>query len=248
MVNVMAHRGASGLALENSMEAFVRAVEFGADYVELDVRKCYTGELVVIHDSKVDRVTNGKGRVRNMSLSEIKKLVLLNGEKVLTLDEALDYMKGRCKVNIEIKSLEVDYELADRMVGLLENSGMMQDAVVSSFNHKMLAYLKHSRPELETAALFVRKKTPGVYLRRMYYVGTFIRKTKRMGSSAMNLPHQFVTRRVVEHAASHGLKVNAWTVNGDKVVRRVLDAGVDGIITDHPQKFSKKAEMPLISS
>ena len=245
MVKIMAHRGASSIALENSKEAFLKALEFKVDYVELDVRRCYTGELIVIHDSKVNRISNGDGYVKMMSLKEIKSLIMLNGEKILTLAEALEILKGKCKVNIEIKSRNLDYEIADSISALVEKMSMKEDVIVSSFNHKVLRYLKHINPDVETAALFIRKKSPGVFLRRLHYIGTFIRKTKHIGSSHMNLPHQFVTKKVVEKARASGLKVNAWTVNSDKAITRMVDIGVNSIITDYPQRFMNHSDKVL---
>lgn len=239
MVYIMAHRGASGICLENSKQAFSKAIEFKSDYIELDVRKCYTGELIVMHDSKVNRTTNGDGYVKNMSLEEIKKLILINGEKILTLDEALDFINDKCKLNIEIKSRIVDYDVADKVVESIKSRNLESNVVISSFNHKILRYIKHSSSDIKTAALFIQKKTPGVFLRRLHYVENFIRKTKHINADFMNLPHQFITNKIVSKAIENNLKVTAWTVNSDKIMSRIKDLGIYAIITDYPQRFKK---------
>ncbi|MFP4656202.1 MAG: glycerophosphodiester phosphodiesterase [Candidatus Woesearchaeota archaeon] len=238
MTYVMAHRGASSIAPENSLQAFIEAINLGADYVELDVRRCNTGELIVIHDSKVNRVTNGEGHIKALTFEEISNLVILDNTRLLTLDEALDFLNGRCGVNIEIKSRKIDYDIADRILYMIKERDMQQKVMISSFNHKILRYIKHSSPNIETAALFVRRKSPGTFFRRLYYMKKFIRKARHIGADALNLPHKFITGEIMRMAASNGLLVNAWTVNSDKEIARMLGLGVNAIITDYPQKIT----------
>jgi glycerophosphoryl diester phosphodiesterase len=105
MVYVIGHRGAAGHAPENTLRSFHKAVELGADMVELDVHLCATGEPVVIHDDTVDRTTDRSGRVRDLSLDELKALDAGDGERVPTLVEVIDEMSGRAALNVELKGL-----------------------------------------------------------------------------------------------------------------------------------------------
>ena len=246
MVSVMAHRGASSLAPENSFPAFKKAIEHNADYIEVDVRRCASGELVVMHDSRIDRTTNGKGLVAKMTLQQIKKYHLKKMKKgmkkdIPTLEEAIELVKGKCKLNIEIKSKKNDFEYVEILSDLLKKHDFEKQVIVSSYRHKMLKKLVEINPKIETAALFIEKKSPSLILRRLYYIGSYIRKTKHIKASAMNLPYQFITKRLMKSAIKHGLKVNAWTVNNNKSIERMKLIGVDGIITNYPQKFDKLA-------
>src|SRR3989344_1812052 len=106
MVMIIAHRGASMLSPENTISAIHSAIYLNCDMVEIDVRRCKTGELVLMHDKNVKRTTNGKGVVKQMPLEELKKLKVGKDGGIPTLDDALSYANGKIKVNIEIKELE----------------------------------------------------------------------------------------------------------------------------------------------
>ncbi len=242
MVNVMAHRGASSLAPENSMEAFRKAIELSSDYIELDIRRCKTGEIIVMHDMKVDRTTNGKGYVKKMTLSEIRKLVLKNNERVPTLEEVMDLVKGKCRLNIEIKAYRTDMEMADKIMDLAKEKKMEKEIMISSYNHRLLKYIKTKAPDIEIAALFIDAKNPSLLFRRFYYIGPFLRRVKSIHAENINLPHQFVTRKLVKAAMNQGVRVNVWTVNSDRTIERMKSLGVDGMITNFPQKFFKDNE------
>ena len=248
MVVVMAHRGSSGVAPENSFMSFQKAIEHSADYIELDVRKCATGELIVMHDSRIDRTTTGKGTVSRMALSEIKSYHIKGVKKgykkdIPTLEEVINLVKGKCKLNIELKSKKNDFEIVEKLSETLKKHKFEKEVVVSSYRHAMIKKLVDINPKIETAALFIEKKSPSLILRRMYYISSYIRKTKHVKASALNLPHQFITPRLMKSAVKHGLKVNAWTVNSSKSIERMKQLGVDGIITNYPQRIKHEANL-----
>ena len=248
MVSVMAHRGASGIAPENSFMAFIKAIEHSSDYIEIDIRKCATGELIVMHDSRIDRTTTGKGAIARMALSEIKRYHIKGVKKgynktIPTLEEVIELVKGKCKLNIELKSKKNDFEIVEKLSEILKKYKFEKEIIVSSYRHKMLRRLVEINPNIETAALFIEKKSPSLLLRRMYYIGSYIRKTKHIKASAMNLPYQFITPRLMRSAAKHGLKVNAWTVNSAKAIEKMKLLGVDGIITNFPQRIKHEANL-----
>jgi len=101
------HRGAMGYQPENTLISFEKAIQLGVDMIEMDVEKCKTGELIIIHDQKVDRTTNGEGYVADFSFEEIKKLDAGNGEKIPTVQEVLNLVKNRVKINLELKNPDV---------------------------------------------------------------------------------------------------------------------------------------------
>ncbi|MFW6230797.1 MAG: glycerophosphodiester phosphodiesterase [Nanoarchaeota archaeon] len=239
MVKIHAHRGASSLAPENTVESALKAVDHHADYVEVDIRQCKSGEIIAMHDPKIDRTTNGKGLVAEMTLAELRKKHIRKKYLIPTLEEIIKAVDGRCRLNIEIKSMKQDDRLLEELIRIIKKHKIQDSVLVSSFNHIMLKKLKDRLPSVETAALFIDKKSPSVIFRRMYYIGSFIRKTKRIHADAMNLPYQFITRRLLRNAFDEGLKVNAWTVNSDKAISKMKLLGVDGIITNYPQKFEK---------
>lgn len=238
---VHAHRGVPSLAPENTLLGFREALKFEPAYIETDIHQCKTGELIVIHDYSVNRTTYNKGIIEEMTLEKIKKLKIRgkhrNELKIPTLEETIDVLKGHCKLNIEIKSKIYSRSLLLELVHVLKKKKIIKEVVVSSYNHEMLQKLKQMDKRIETAALFIEKLSPTVLLRRLYYIRTFTKIAQEINASAMNLPHQFVTKKLIRHAYSNNLKINAWTCNSKKVINKMRLLGVDGIITNFPQRF-----------
>ena len=131
---VIAHRGASGLAPENTMLAFRTAYNVGAHMIELDVQQTADGKLVCIHDYDVDRTTNGSGAIVELSFREIQELDAGKGEKIPSLDEVLDYVRGRMKINIELKVLDIEKEI----LSMVQKRNMISDVIVSSVSYTHL--------------------------------------------------------------------------------------------------------------
>jgi glycerophosphoryl diester phosphodiesterase len=240
-VAVHAHRGIPKRFPENTLLSFKEALKYKPEYIELDIHQCKTGELVVIHDYSVNRTTYNKGIIEELTLEKIKTLKIRGKhreQRIPTLEEVIHLVKGKCKLNIEIKSQVLSKTLLLELIHVLQKTRMTKHVVVSSFNLEMLAKLKSMNKNIETAALFIEKKSPTVILRRLHYVGTFIKKAKNVNASALNLPHQFITKKLIKHAYSNNLKVNAWTCNSKKSIEKMKLLGVDGIITNHPEKFT----------
>jgi len=228
---VIAHRGASSAAPENTLAAFDAAREAGADGIELDVRLCATGEPVVIHDARVDRTTNGCGAVSVLGLAELRRLDAgswfserFAGEPVPTLDEALEVAAGHLLVNVEIKGADATAEaapLVTAIASVVRSHGMADWVLVSSFDPLALVQMRRAAPELPLALLY--SQIPSSDLRR-----------RLPDLCAVHPRHDLVNGSAVEAAHRCGRLINTWTVNERTDMLRLTDLGVDGIITDDP--------------
>lgn len=227
---VIAHRGASGHAPENTLSAFRKAIEMGADMYELDVRLAGDGEMIVMHDDKVDRTTNGKGKLSEFTLDELKKLDAgswygpeFAGERIPTLREALEAARGKIKVNIEVK--ESGFE--ERIAALVDEMKMTEDVLITAFDHGVIVKLKKLNPSLRTGAL-VGDITPDEMGERI----------SPLGCDTLNPRYTAVTKSLVRKAHENGLKVYPYTVNDTVSMQMIIKTGVDGIITNYPDTLA----------
>jgi glycerophosphoryl diester phosphodiesterase len=225
MVYVIGHRGAAGYAPENTLRSFHKAVELGADMVELDVHLCATGEPVVIHDDTVDRTTNGSGRVQGLSLDELKALDAGEGEEVPTLVEVINEMSGRVAINVELKGLGCVDRVHEVISGAVGDGLVSQEGLlVSSFNLGMLDWMRALSDDVRLSVLV--GDSPGKVLEF----------AQRVGAYSVNPYHKRMNLESVSSAHGLGLKVYPWTVNESGDIVRVKAMGVDGIISDYPDK------------
>lgn len=208
---VIGHRGMAAQP-ENTLVSFKEALKH-ADMIELDVRRCKTGELVVIHDDSVDRTTNGKGKVHQLTLSEIRELAV-GKEKVPLLDEVLEL---ECPINIEIKGVGIVKDIAT-----LQH----QELHVSSFNRNELMELRRLNQDISIGCLF---NALGIGM---------ISFARKIQAQAIHPHVRFVSRKMVRQAHDAGLKVYVYTVNTVKGMERMRSLGVDGIFTDYPERMT----------
>jgi glycerophosphoryl diester phosphodiesterase len=242
----LAHRGASALAPENTIEAFRLAVEAGAGGLELDVHMTRDGHIVVIHDATVDRTTNGTGAVSEMTLEELRRLDAGHnfspeggptrpyrgrGVRVPTLGEVLREFPG-VAVNIEIKAGTPGIE--EKVLGVLREANALGRALVVSTPHDIVKrFRKVSGGHVSTGA---SRWEIGVF-----YISSRFRLERlvRPAYDALQVPLRHrglpvVTPRFVRAAHARGVRVDAWTINQADEMRRLLDLGVDVIMTDRP--------------
>lgn len=231
---IFAHRGASGYAPENTLEAFELAVSQGADGVELDVHLTRDKQLVVAHDEHLDRVSNGTGLIATTNLSELKKLLfnkthpLYEKATIPTLQEVLELLlPSRLMVNIELKNSRIVYEgLEQKSLELVQQMGMQDRVVFSSFNHHSMQRIKALDQSARCGLLY-----DCCLMDPLKYA-------KKAGMDAVH-PHYLDLLHYPEDYASagqEGIKVNVWTVNDDKDMKRVLQAGADILITNYPDR------------
>jgi glycerophosphoryl diester phosphodiesterase len=242
----LAHRGASALAPENTMEAFRLAVEAGADGLELDVHLTRDGHIVVIHDATVDKTTNGTGAVSEMTLDDLRGLDAGHnfspdggptrpyrgrGIRVPTLDEVLEEFPD-VAVNIDIKVSRPGIEEA--VLGVLRETNASERVLVVSTSHAIVKRFRRvSGGHVSTGA---SKWEIGVF-----YILSRLRLERlvRPAYDALQVPLRHrgirvVTPRFVRAANARGVRVDAWTINQAEEMRRLLDLGVDVIMTDRP--------------
>lgn len=228
---VVAHRGASGEAPENTLTAFRRALEMGVDAVELDVHLCADGEAVVIHDFLVDRTTDAKGLVNDLPLDALRRLDAgrwfgeeFAGERIPTLAEALELLRP-VRVVIEIKNGPIFYPgIAERVADLVRETGH-RAVTVSSFDHPVLLEVKAHAPDLETAVLYFGRPLDPVRLAR------------DVGAGVLQPHWTYLTPDAMAAARAAGLRVETWVVDEPAHMAHVMALGVDGIITDHPDRL-----------
>jgi glycerophosphoryl diester phosphodiesterase len=235
-VMVIAHRGFSGAAPENTLAAFRKAIDIGSDMIELDIHLSKDGKIVVIHDESLEKTTNGKGKVVDYTLEELKKLdagsrfgAEFSGERIPTLQEVLDLAKGRVLVNIEIKNPSHGRypitELADKALKEVKKAGMTDRVIFSSFNPVSLEYIEKTEPRAWVAFLYHR---PWNFLPEL---------TGGREYRVLNLRNIHLTREKVERIRQEGIKLNVYTVNSKAELEQFVNWGVDGIITNYPDRL-----------
>jgi len=154
MIQTIGHRGAAFLEPENTLRGFRKAIELGVDYVEFDVRRCNGGQIVVIHDETVDRTTNGKGLVADLTIPQLKALDAGKGERIPTLQEAIECCKGKVKMLIELK----EKSLEDEVVATIIDNDAVDDVIVQSFFHE------YTRNAKEKASRRVKRLKTGILI------------------------------------------------------------------------------------
>ncbi len=227
---VIAHRGASGTSPENTLAAFRRAAELGADMIELDVQVTRDGAVVVIHDYTLERTTSGTGPVHAHTLADIRRCdaggwfdPAFRGERVPTLTET--FAAVALPVNVELKPVSAD-DLEVRALAVVEEAGALERTVFSSF---AMDALERLRARSAAAALAVLWETDRI--------GDAVAWARRVGARALHLRKDAATPRTLEIAAAQHLPVRVWTVNDQAEMGRLAAAGVEGIFTDFPERF-----------
>jgi len=241
------HRGAASLAPENTLRSFRAAVEVGVDLIEFDVLDLERGPLVLAHSDHLDEVSHGaaSGRVRGLSLDALREVA----PELPTLDEALAFFVDEAP---EV-GLHVDLKLRsrlDELAAALGRHGLERRTVVSSFHISSLHALARAAPRVRVGITYPEDRlsiSRKPYLWPMVSLGLasmrasvplrLPRLARRAGASAVMLQHRLVTESAVERAHAVGLPVLAWTVDEPADLRRVVAAGVDGVITNDPRIF-----------
>lgn len=226
MVLRIGHRGAAGYEPENTLRSFEKAVDLGVDMIELDVQICATGEIVVIHDTSVDRITDGKGLVKNLSLQELKDLDIGKGERIPLLSEVLDLVSGRAGLNIELKSKGTPEPVNDLLHRNIGRKGWMKEQfMVSSFHPGVLLDFSRICEGIRTAVLI--ENMP-------YGADEF---GSMIGSYSVNPNFRYLREDFVKSTHDRDMKVIPWTVDNPHDIKRMIDLGVDGIISDYPDRI-----------
>ena len=227
---VFGHRGAMGYAPENTFAAFERAVEIGVDAIELDVHLTADGEVVVIHDHDLSRTTDGEGIVGEKTLAELKSLDAgrsfgdeFAGQRIPTLGEVLEWARGRCVLDVEIKGGPWPYPgIEAKVVELIREHEMTEQTIVISFEHQTVARVRSLAPELAVGTLWSARPIDPVSVARA------------AGANAILPMWPYCDAETVTRAHEAGLSVHPWATSEPRVIARLIEIGVDSICSNHP--------------
>lgn len=231
---VIAHRGASAHAPENTLAAFHLALDQRADGVELDVHLSSDGHLIVIHDDDLSRTTTGTGKVGELTLAEIRAADAGNGEKVPTLDEVLSLIQDKLWINIEFKGFApYSPQLPEKVLALVKAHGLGEKIIYSSFDPRLLIQTRKLQPDAKVGMLLL----PGLGGKLVRWVfETFVRPW------SLHPHHTLAQAKFMQRAHHRGQKVLCWTVNQPEEMLRLKQLGVWGVITDNPSLALKTRE------
>ena len=234
MMKNIAHRGFSAAYPENTMLAFRKAVEAGCDGIEMDIRVCKSGELVVIHDSDVSRVTQGIGKVGDMTLDQLKKLNVKAGfgdiygfNEIPTLEEYFDYIQTKdVFTNIEIKrGSKPGQEIEKKLIELINKYNLMQKVIISSFDHYSIMRCKEIAPSIKCGLLM----SDGILHPGKY--------AKHYGVECIHPNYITLNEEIIRETLEYGIEINVYTVNDQDVMQHFISSDVTGIITDYPDRL-----------
>ena len=215
------HRGAKGYEPENTLISFEKAIAMGADGIELDVHLSIDGHLIVIHDETIDRTTNEKGVVNQLTLQELKSFKINNKQEIPTLEEVLDLVNQRCFVNIELKNQDT----AEKVVQLIEHyisdkKWNHSQFVVSSFDWNALQQVRFLNENIRIGVLTETDLDLAISFARF------------LKAEALHPDFQLLTNEYTSKIQEKGIQVIPWTVNEMDDIQKIKSFKVDGIITD----------------
>ncbi|MDA9617050.1 glycerophosphodiester phosphodiesterase family protein [Flavobacteriaceae bacterium] len=223
----MGHRGAKGHVAENTLASIQKAMELGADGIEIDVFRCFSGEIVVFHDKTLNKLTNGTGYIEKNTLSELKELKILGStHSIPTLEEVINSIGKDVFLNIELKGSNTSkgsLEMVKKYIKLGKIN--TTDILFSSFNWNELRELRTLDKDMKIA--LVTDKDPLLA----------IESALNLNAVAINPNYKNLNKENVKKIFNSGLKIYTWTVNNKKDIVRVKKLKVDGIITDFPEKI-----------
>jgi glycerophosphoryl diester phosphodiesterase len=233
---IIAHRGASEEEPENTLRAFRRAAELGADMVELDLHLSRDGELVVIHDARVDKTTDGAGEVRALTLAELRRLDAGRGERIPTLQEVIDALRSRCRLYIELKAPGTPAAAAETII----RAGLGEDVIIGSFQPDLVREVRAGAPEIATS-LLVRAG-----------VDDPVPPTLAVGAAYTHLcwerwtsnPADLLTPALLGRIRAAGLGIVLWHEERPEVIARLRGLPVDGVCGNRPELLRSLKSFP----
>ncbi len=249
---IIAHRGASALAPENTFAAFRKAIEDGAEGVEFDVRLSKDGAVVVFHDATLARLSDRKNLVSSLSAEELREIDVgswfsrrkksfsntdFSGERIPTLPETLEFLKDfGGLIYIELKCREPEIEkLSKTVCGIIAGSTLLPQIIVKSFQLETIPNIRRHCPQVKTAALFAPK------------IMTILRKEKRLvniafelGADMLSVHFSLATRKLMKKAEKRNLPVTIWTADNPRWIKRAFDLGLFAVITNNPARLLEK--------
>jgi glycerophosphoryl diester phosphodiesterase len=228
MTRVVGHRGAAGHAPENTLASFERAVEIGADVVELDVRTSADGVPVVIHDGTVDELTDGSGAVNDLTLEELQDLTVEGSGKIPTLDELLDFLAD---TDVDVRVEPKEFGLADTVIAAIEEYGLEDRTSVVSFEPEAIReFVDAGVPDAVTLSLTTGDP----------FDEAFLNAGKELDCSWLSMSMSSATQELVEEAQERGFEVGLFTANDPDEIEEVLSLGSDYVCSDYPDRVLER--------
>ena len=224
---IVAHRGDSVNCPENTMPAFLKAIEEGADFIELDVHETKDGVIVVTHDDGLKRITGSSEKVHNLTYEELEKLDAgswfseeFSYVRISTLDEVLKALKGKALIQIELKPTKYDVDLEQKVVDIINSNDMESDCMITSLDYDALKEVKEIDPDIDVVCVMT---VVSGNLDDLDFADGF------------SIESNNITREIVSKIHADEKEVYSWTVNNKNKVQEMINAGVDGILTDNPE-------------
>ncbi len=223
---VIGHRGAMGHETENSLASVKKAIELGVDMIEIDVFRIKSGEIVVFHDNTVDRLTQGSGNIEAYTLDDLKPLYLEGGHKIPTLKEVLDLIDNKVALNIELKGANTSKQVNAIMQEYIKDHRWSPgNFIISSFNWSELEEMRRLNTDVRIAILTEDNPLGALQI------------AKELRAEAVNPDFKDLNADVAKEIKEAGFKIYPWTVNEPGDIDRVKSYGVDGIITNYPERI-----------
>jgi len=235
----IAHRGASGYghAPENTLAAFRKAIEIGVDAVECDVQCTKDGQVVVIHDSTLNRTTDKRGVIQKLTLDEVKEAdagssfdPIFKGERIPTLREVLEVAKGKVTAVVEIKQENI----SDKVIKEIESMGSVEESVLISFHASALKDAQEINPSIPRALLIGGSK----WVKRVSVAVELVQKAFEVGANTLDLSSKIITPGLVQKSHRREVDVWAWTVDDEEEMKELVSMGVDGITSNYPDRLN----------
>ena len=247
-IKIVAHRGASGYAPENTVAAFDKAIEMNADFIEVDVQRSKDGKLVIIHDPTVDRTTDGAGKVKDLTLKQLKRLDAgswkgsqFKGEKIPTFEEIIKRYRKKTGILMDVKYPKRYPGIEKQIAEILKKHKLEQpkkgEIIIQSFNHKSMKKMKQLLPKVPIGVLITKK------------AHTKEKAIEEFASYAdyYNPNYQILTKELVEKANAKGMKVFPWSVRSFDAIQFVLDMNTAAIITEYPEFVNRTKKATFLT-
>jgi len=224
---VIGHRGAMGHETENTLASVQKALDLGVDMIEIDVFKIQSGEIVVFHDKKVDRLANAGGNIEEYNMFQLRQLVLDGGHKIPMLQEVLKLIDNKVVLNIELKGAGTTDKVNQAINFYVKEKGWnIDNFIISSFKWDELQAMRAINKDVKIAVLTSEDPLKALEV------------AKELDAVAINPNYKTLTQNNTAKIQSEGLKVYTWTVNEPEDIQRMTEFGVDGIITNYPERVN----------
>ena len=225
---IIGHRGAMGYIAENTLPSIEKAIDLGANGVEIDIFRCASGELVVFHDKTLEKLTNATGYIEALDIDSIQKIEVLEGYTIPTLNEVLDLIKGRIFVNIELKGSQTAIKTNEILNNYLKNNLWSSDKfLISSFDWDELKIFRKVNQKVPVAVITEDDPLDAIPV------------ALELNAVAINPDYKTLNSTNIKKIKEKKLKIYPWTVNEIDDINMMIDFQVDGIITDYPDRIPK---------